>query len=154
MESLRRGLRPTRLISSSRWGLERRLRILSTYVAVLSIFDALPGDNEVASLGQDTAELVDDVLLGECVVDGAFLPIIAVIGSRYAVCAGGVDLACVEGEHVVDLLNSIDRRDADVFEWRAVDDPFEEFPDVYIEAGVGTLVRHDPVGERVGETSV
>lgn len=108
----------------------------------------------MASLGQDTAELVDDVLLGECVVDGAFLPIIAVIGSRYAVCAGGVDLACVEGEHVVDLLNSIDRRDADVFEWRAVDDPFEEFPDVYIEAGVGTLVRHDPVGERVGETSV
>lgn len=114
------------------------------------LVDAVLGNEQVLGLGQGATDLSHDLLVLESIVDGALSAVVAVVGSRSVASVDRVQLALDEGLQVVDPLDALNGRDANVLKGGLVDNPLKELLQLHVKAGIGVLRRHDPVNSRVG----
>lgn len=117
------------------------------------LVDVVLGDEQVLGLGQGAADLGHDLLVLEGVEDGALAAVVAVVGGGGVAGVDGVQLALDEGRQVVDPVDALNRRNADVLKGSLVDNPLEELLQRHVEAGVGVLGGHDAVNGGVGIAS-
>lgn len=117
------------------------------------LVDVVLGDEQVLGLGQGAADLGHDLLVLEGVEDGALSAVVAVVGGGGVAGVDRVQLALDEGRQIVDPVDALDGRDADVLKGRLVDNPLEELLQRHVEAGVGVLGGDDAVNGRVGIAS-
>lgn len=114
------------------------------------LINAVLGDDEVLGLVQSAADLGHNVLVLQSIVDGALLTVVAVVCGSGVASVDSEELALDEGGEVVDPVDALDGRNANVLEGGLVNDPLEELLQGHIETGVGVLSRHDSVDGRVG----
>lgn len=116
------------------------------HVGQLSLLvDAVLGHEQVLGLGQGAADLGHDLLVLEGVEDGALAAVVAVVGGGGVAGVDGVQLALDKGRQVVDPVDALDGRNANIFKGSLVDDPLEELLQRHVEAGVGVLGGDDAV---------
>ena len=114
------------------------------------LVDAMLGNDEVLGLLQSTADLGEDLLVLESVVDGALATVVAVVSSGSVAGVDSEQLALDEGGEVFDPVDALDLRDANILKGSLVNNPLEELLEGHVEASIGVLRGDNAVNSGVG----
>lgn len=120
---------------------------------LLLLVDAVLGDNQVLGLHESTADLGEDLLVLESIVDSAASSIVAVVGGGGVAGVDGEELALDERLEVVDPVDAVDLGNANILERSTVNNPLEELLERHVKTGVGVLSGNNSVDGRVGVAS-